>query len=193
MMKSSTGKTISVNEAKEMLKNLEDRKIVKSDEIEQAMNLLKAKYEYKPFPPEELQGKMMFTFILKDYLMNDEKNILFVGQLDDITNEEGQFIIHFLAQLQLSDWRGRKRAHFHLRTPVERIESIIQNPPAETPAFSGFQKQYFVICKITDVNKAASNYQLNPDNERTGAEFIFDTANDYQIDGDLVEIIPYPN
>jgi hypothetical protein len=193
MMKSSTGKTISVNEAKEMLKNLEDRKIVKSDEIEQAMNLLKAKYEYKPFPPEELQGKMMFTFILKDYLMNDEKNILFVGQLDDITNEEGQFIIHFLAQLQLSDWRGRKRAHFHLRTPVERIESIIQNPPAETPAFSGFQKQYFVICKITDVNKAASNYQLNPDNERTGAEFLFDTANDYQIDGDLVEIIPYPN
>jgi hypothetical protein len=192
MVKSSTGKTISVSEAMEMLKNLEDRKIVKSDEIEQALNLLKAKYDYKIFPPEELQGKMIFSFIIKDYLMNDEKHILFVGQLDDITNEEGQFTIHFFSQLQLSDWRGRKRAHFHLRSPVESIESIIQNPPAEPQAFTGFQKQYFVICKISDLNKVTSNYQINSDIERIGSEILVDTPTEYQIEGDLVEIIPYP-
>jgi len=192
MVKSSTGKTISVGEAMEMLKKLEDGKIVKSDEIEQTMNLLKAKYDYKVFPPGELQGKMIFTFIIKDYLMNDDKNILFVGQLDDITNEEGKFTIHFFSQLQLSDWRGRKRAHFHLRSPLESIESIIQNPPDETQVFTRFQKQYFVICKISELYKVTSYYQFNSDNERTGSEILVDAPNEYQIDGDLVEIIPYP-
>lgn len=192
MVKSSTGKTISVSEAMEMLKKLEDRKSVKSDEIEQTMNLLKAKYDYKIFPPEELQGKMIFTFIIKDYLMQDDKNILFIGQLDDITNEEGQFTIHFFSQLQLSDWRGRKKAHFHLRSPLESIESIINNPPDEPQGFTGFQKQYVVICKISDLYKATSYYQFNSDNERTGSEFLVDSPNEYQIEGDLVEIIPYP-
>lgn len=192
MVKSSTGKTISVSEAMEMLKKLEDRKSVKSDEIEQTMNLLKAKYDYKIFPPEELQGKMIFTFIIKDYLMQDDKNILFIGQLDDITNEEGQFTIHFFSQLQLSDWRGRKKAHFHLRSPLESIESIINNPPDEPQVFTGFQKQYIVICKISDLYKATSYYQFNSDNERTGSELLVDTPNEYQIEGDLVEIIPYP-
>jgi len=192
MVKSSTGKTISVSEAMEMLKKLEDRKSVKSDEIEQTMNLLKAKYDYKIFPPEELQGKMIFTFIIKDYLMQDDKNILFIGQLDDITNEEGQFTIHFFSQLQLSDWRGRKKAHFHLRSPLESIESIINNPPDEPQGFTGFQKQYVVICKISDLYKATSYYQFNSDNERTGSELLVDSPNEYQIEGDLVEIIPYP-
>lgn len=192
MVKSSTGKTISVSEAMEMLKKLEDRKSVKSDEIEQTMNLLKAKYDYKIFPPEELQGKIIFTFIIKDYLMQDDKNILFIGQLDDITNEEGQFTIHFFSQLQLSDWRGRKKAHFHLRSPLESIESIINNPPDEPQVFTGFQKQYIVICKISDLYKATSYYQFNSDNERTGSELLVDTPNEYQIEGDLVEIIPYP-
>jgi hypothetical protein len=192
MVKSSTGKTISVSEAMEMLKKLEDRKSVKSDEIEQTMNLLKAKYDYKIFPPEELQGKMIFTFIIKDYLMQDDKNILFIGQLDDITNEEGQFTIHFFSQLQLSDWRSRKKAHFHLRSPLESIESIINNPPDEPQGFTGFQKQYIVICKISDLYKATSYYQFNSDNERTGSELLVDSPNEYQIEGDLVEIIPYP-
>jgi hypothetical protein len=192
MVKSSTGKTISVSEAMEMLKKLEDRKSVKSDEIEQTMNLLKAKYDYKIFPPEELQGKMIFTFIIKDYLMQDDKNILFIGQLDDITNEEGQFTIHFFSQLQLSDWRSRKKAHFHLRSPLESIESIITNPPDEPQGFTGFQKQYIVICKISDLYKATSYYQFNSDNERTGSELLVDSPNEYQIEGDLVEIIPYP-
>jgi hypothetical protein len=192
MVKSSTGKTISLIEAKEMLKKLEEKKIVKSDELEQVMNLLKAKYDYKIFPPEELQGKMIFTFILRDYLMNDDKNVLFVGQLDDITNEEGQFTVHLFSQLQLSDWRGRKRAHFHLRSPLENIESIIQNPPGEAQALTGFQKHYFVICKISELYKATSYYQLTVDNERTGPELLVDTPNEYQIEGDLVEIIPYP-
>ncbi len=192
MVKLSTGKTISVSEAMEMLKKLEDRKSVKSDEIEQTMNLLKAKYDYKIFPPKELQGKMIFTFIIKDYLMQDDKNILFIGQLDDITNEEGQFTIHFFSQLQLSDWRGRKKAHFHLRSPLESIESIINNPPDEPQGFTGFQKQYVVICKISDLYKATSYYQFNSDNERTGSEFLVDSPNEYQIEGDLVEIIPYP-
>jgi hypothetical protein len=192
MVKSSTGKTISVSEAMEMLKKLEDRKSVKSDEIEQTMNLLKAKYDYKIFPPEELQGKMIFTFIIKDYLMQDDKNILFIGQLDDITNDEGQFTIHFFSQLQLSDWRGRKKAHFHLRSPLEGIESIINSSPDEPQVFTGFQKQYFVICKITDLYKVASYYQFNSDNERTSSEILVDTPNEYQIEGDLVEIIPYP-
>jgi hypothetical protein len=192
MVKLSTGKTISVSEAMEMLKKLEDRKSVKSDEIEQTMNLLKAKYDYKIFPPEELQGKMIFTFIIKDYLMQDDKNILFIGQLDDITNEEGQFTIHFFSQLQLSDWRGRKKAHFHLRSPLESIESIINNPPDEPQGFTGFQKQYVVICKISDLYKATSYYQFNSDNERTGSELLVDSPNEYQIEGDLVEIIPYP-
>ena len=192
MVKLSTGKTISVSEAMEMLKKLEDRKSVKSDEIEQTMNLLKAKYDYKIFPPEELQGKKIFAFIIKDYLMQDDKNILFIGQLDDITNEEGQFTIHFFSQLQLSDWRGRKKAHFHLRSPLESIESIINNPPDEPQGFTGFQKQYVVICKISDLYKATSYYQFNSDNERTGSELLVDSPNEYQIEGDLVEIIPYP-
>ena len=192
MVKSSTGKTISVNEAKDMLKNLEDKKAVTSDEIGQALNLLKAKYDYKIFPPEELQGKLMYTFIIKDYLMNDDRNILFVGQLDDITNEEGQFVIHLVSQLQLSDWRGRKKARFHLRTPLESIESIINNPPEDSGLSLGFRKQYFVICKVNDLNKVQSYQQLNADNEGTGPEIIVDTPTEYQIEGELVEIIPYP-
>jgi hypothetical protein len=192
MVKSSTGKTISVNEAKDMLKNLEDKKAVKSEEIGQALNLLKAKYDYKIFPPEELQGKLMYTFILRDYLMNDDRNILFVGQLDDITNEEGQFVIHLSSQLQLADWRGRKKARFHLRTPLESIESIINNPPEDSGLSLGFRKQYFVICKVNDLNKVQSYQQLNADNERTGPEIIVDTPTEYQIEGELVEIIPYP-
>jgi hypothetical protein len=192
MVKSSTGKTISVNEAKDMLKNLEDKKAVKSEEIGQALNLLKAKYDYKIFPPEELQGKLMYTFILRDYLMNDDRNILFVGQLDDITNEEGQFVIHLSSQLQLADWRGRKKARFHLRTPLESIESIINDPPEDSDLSLGFRKQYFVICKVNDLNKVQSYQQLNADNERTGPEIIVDTPAEYQIEGELVEIIPYP-
>jgi len=192
MVKSSTGKTISVNEAKDMLKDLEDKKAVKSSEIGQALNLLKAKYDYKIFPPEELQGKMMYTFVIRDYLINDEKNILFVGQLEDITNEEGQFVIHLFSQLQLSDWRGRKKARFNLRTPLEGIETVINHPPNEPQLTISFQKQYFVICRVNDLNKAQSYQQLNADNERTGPEIIVDTATEYQIDGELVEIIPYP-
>ncbi len=192
MVRSSTGKTISVNEAMEMLKKLENEKIVKSDEIEQTMNLLKAKYDYKIFPPEELQGKMIFTFVLRDYLLKDDKNILFVGQLDDITNEDGQFIVHLFSQLQLSDWRSRKKVYFHLRCPLESIESIINNPPDEPRGFTGFQKQYFVICKINDLFKVTSYSQFNSDNERTGLEVLVDALNEYQIEGDLVEIIPYP-
>jgi hypothetical protein len=192
MVKSSSGKTISVTEAKDMLKDLEDKKAVKSEEIGQALNLLKAKYDYKPFPPEELQGKMMYTFILRDYLMNDDRNILFVGQLDDVTNEEGQFVIHLSSQLQLSDWRGRKKARFHLRTALENIEPIINNPPAESEPSRGFRKQYFVICKVNELNKVQSYQQLNPDNERIGPEIVLDTPTEYQIDGELVEIIPYP-
>lgn len=192
MVKSSTGKTISINEAKDMLKDLEDKKAVKSNEIGQALNLLKAKYDYKIFPPEELQGKMMYTFVIRDYLINDDKNILFVGQLEDITNEEGQFVIHLFSQLQLSDWRGRKKARFNLRTPLEGIESVINHPPDEPQLGVGFQKQYFVICKVTDLNKAQAYQQLNADNERTGPEIIVDTTTEYQIDGELIEIIPYP-
>jgi hypothetical protein len=192
MVKSSTGKTISVDEAKGMLKKLEEQKSVRSDEIDQTLNLLKAKYDYKLFPPEELQGKKIFTFVAQDYLMKDDKNILFVGQLDDITNEDGQLTIHFFAQLQVSDWRARKRAHFHLRSPIESIESIINNPPDEPLSYVGFQKQYFVICKISEFYKVTSYDQLNSDNEGTGAAIIIDTPNQYQVEGDLVEIIPYP-
>lgn len=192
MVKSSTGKTISVDEAKEKLKKLEEKKSVRSDEIDQTLALLKAKYDYKIFPPEELQGKKIFTFVAQDYLMRDDRNVLFVGQLDDITNEDGQLTIHFFAQLQLSDWRGRKRAHFHLRSPIESIEAIINNPPEEPLASAGFQKQYFVICKISEFYKVTSYDQLNTDNEGTGATIIVDTPNQYQVEGDLVEIIPYP-
>lgn len=192
MVKSSTGKTISVDEAKEKLKKLEEKKSVQLDEIEQTLALLKAKYDYKIFPPEELQGKKIFTFVVQDYLMKDDQNILFVGQLDDITNEDGRLTIHFFAQLQLSDWRGRKRAHFHLRSPIERIEAIINNPPDEPLASAGFQKQYFVICKISEFYKVTSYDQLNADNEGSGAAIVVDTPNQYQIEGDLVEIIPYP-
>jgi len=192
MMKSSTGKTISVGEAKEMLKKLENEKKIRSDEIEQTMNLLKAKYDYKIFPPAELQGKTIFTYMIKDYLLKDEGNILFIGQLDDITNEEGQFTVHFFSQLQLSDWRARRKAHFHLRCSFESIESIINNSPDEPQVFAGFQKQYFVICKINEIQRVTSYSLFNSDNERTGPEILVDTPNEYQIEGDLIEIIPYP-
>jgi hypothetical protein len=192
LVKSSTGKTISVNEATEMLKKLENDKIVKSDEIEQTLNLLKAKYDYKIFPPQELQGKMIFTFILKDYLLKDDMNVLFVGQLDDITNEDGQFSIHLFSQLHSADGRSRKRVHFNLRCTPESIEAIINNPPDEPRVFAGFQKHYFVICKITELFKVASYSQFNSDNERAGLEVFLDALNEYQVEGDLVEIIPHP-
>jgi len=191
-VKSSTGKNISVNEAMEMLKKLENEKKINPEEIEQTLNLLKAKYDYKRFPPEELQGKMIFTFIIEDYFLKDDKNILFVGQLDDITQEDGKFTIHLFSQLQLSDWRARKKAHFHLRCPLESIESIINNPPDEPPVFVGFQKQFFVICKIDALHKVTSYSQFNSDNEQTEPEILIDVPNEYQIDGDLVEIISYP-
>ncbi len=192
MVKSSTGKTISIDEATEMLEKLENEKNVKFGEIEQAMNLLKAKYEYKIFPPDEFQGKMLFTFMVKDYLLKDDNNILFIGQLDDITSEEGHFAIQLLSQLQLSDWRGKKKAHFNLRCSREDIESVITNPPSELPAESGFQKQYFVICKIHDLRKVTTFSQFNYDHEKTGSEVLVDAQNEYQIEGDLIEIIPYP-
>jgi hypothetical protein len=192
MVKSSTGKMVSVDEVKEMLKKLENEKNVKSDEIDQTMNLLKAKYDYKPFPPEELQGKKIFTFIIQDYLLKDDRNVFFVGQLDDITNEEGKLTIHLFSQLQLSDWQGRKKAHFHLNCPPESIESNINNPPDEPRAFVGFQKQYFVICKVNDLYRATAYSRFNLDNERIGSEILMDVSNEYQIEGDLVEIIPYP-
>lgn len=192
MMKSSTGKTISVDEAKEMLKKLENEKKIKSDEIEQTMNLLKAKYDYKIFPPAELQGKKMFTYMIKDYLLKEEGNILFIGQLDDITSEEGQFTAHFFSQLQSSGWRAGKKAQFNLRCSFESIESIINNSSDEPQVSAGFQKQYFVICKINEIHKVRSYSLFNSDNERTGPEILVDTPNEYQIEGDLVEIIPYP-
>lgn len=192
MVRSSTGKMVSVEEVKDMLKKLESEKSVKSDEIDQTLNLLKAKYDYKPFPPEELQGKMIFTFVIQDYLLKDDRNVFFVGQLDDITNEEGKLTIHLFSQLQLSDWQGRKKAHFHLNCPPESIESIINNPPEEPRAFAGFQKQYFVICKVNDLVRATAYSQFNLDSERIGPEILMDVSNEYQIEGDLVEIIPYP-
>lgn len=192
MVKSSNGKMVSVDEVKDMLKKLESEKSVKSDEIDQTMNLLKAKYDYKPFPPEELQGKKIFTFVIQDYLLKDDRNVFFIGQLDDITNEEGKLTIHLFSQLQLSDWQGRKKAHFHLNCPPESIESIINNPPDEPRAFAGFQKQYFVICKVNDLYRATAYSQFNLDNERIGPEILMDVSNEYQIEGDLVEIIPYP-
>lgn len=192
MVRSSTGKTISVGEASEMLRKLENEKNVKSGEIEQTMNLLKAKYEYKIFPPNEFQGKMIFTFMVKDYLLKDENNILFIGQLDDITNEEGNFTIHLFSQLQLSDWQGKKIAHFNLRCSREDIEPIIAAPPGDFHAQSGFQKQYFVICKIHDVRKVTTFSQFNYDHEKNGLEILVDAHSEYQIDGDLIEIIPYP-
>jgi hypothetical protein len=192
MVKSSTGKMVSVDEVKEMLKKLENEKSVKSDEIDQTMNLLKAKYDYKIFPPEELQGKMIFTFIIQDYLLKDDRNVFFIGQLDDITNDEGKLTIHLFSQLQLSDWQGRKKAHFHLSCPPESIESIINNPPEEPRMYTGFRKQYFVICKINDLYKATTYSHFNSDNEKTGPEIFVDVPNEYQIDGELVEIITYP-
>lgn len=192
LVKSSTGKTISLDEAAELLKKLESEKDIQRNEIEQTLNLLKAKYDYKPFPPDEVQGKMIFTAFLKDYLLQDDRNILFVGQLDDITHEEGRYIIHLFAQLQRSDWQGRKKAHFHLDCPLEHIESIIAAPPSEPPASSGFQKQYFVICKISELYKMGAYSPFTPDNEKTGTEILVDVSNAYQIDGELVEILPYP-
>jgi hypothetical protein len=192
MVKSSTGKTISVSQAMEMLKKLENEKSVKSNEIEQTMNLLKAKYDYKIFPPEELQGRMMFTFIIRDYLLKDDRNVLFVGQLEDITSEDGQFSVHLSSQLQLSDGRIRKKARFHLRCPLESIEPIINHPPVEPPVLAGFQKQYFVICKVSDLYKVTSYSPFNSDNERIGSEILVDAVDEFQIEGDLVEIIPYP-
>jgi len=192
MVKSSTGKMVSVDEVKEMLKKLESEKSVRSDEIDQTMNLLKAKYDYKIFPPEELQGKKIFTFIIQDYLLKDDRNVFFIGQLDDITNEEGKLTIHLFSQLQLSDWQGRKKAHFHLDCPSESIEFIINNPPEEPRGFAGFQKQYFVICKINDLHRATAYSQFNLDNERIGTEILVNGANEYQIEGELIEIIPYP-
>jgi hypothetical protein len=192
MVKSSTGKMVSVDEVKEMLKKLESEKSVKSDEIEQTKNLLKAKYDFKIFPPEELQGKKIFTFVIQDYLLKDDRNVFFIGQLDDITNEEGKFTIHLFAQLQLSDWQGRNKAHFHLSCDPESIESIINNPPDEPRAGAGFQKQYFVICRVNDLYRATAYSRFNLENERIGSEILMDVSNEYQIEGDLVEIIPYP-
>jgi len=192
MVKSSTGKMVSVDEAKEMLKKLESEKSVKSDEIDQTMNLLKAKYDYKVFPPEALQGKKIFTFIIQDYLLKDDRHVFFIGQLDDITSEDGRFTIHLFSQLQLSDGQGRKKAHFHLSCSSESIESIINNPPEEPRALVGFKKQYFVICKINDLYRATAYSRFNLDNERIGSEILMDVSNEYQIEGDLVEIIPYP-
>ena len=51
-----------------MARSVTDSSLPKSME-KQTMNLLKAKYDYKPFPPEELQGKKIFTFVIQDYLL----------------------------------------------------------------------------------------------------------------------------
>jgi len=78
---------------------------------------------------------------------------------DDITNEEGQFTIHFSPSCNYRIGGARKKAHFHLRSPLESIESIINNPPDEHRCLLAFKAITFVIVKLSDLYKATSYYQ----------------------------------
>jgi hypothetical protein len=170
------------------------------NKINELLTPIKNRYNPKPFPSDDFKSKKIFTYNLKNYLI-DKKNtpILFAGVLDDITKEEDQYIIHFSSLLSEYEIFDEKAVSFHLTCDYEDIETLIVNPPKEVmPDLLKWidDPDFFVVCQVTDIQKIVYYKMQGHAKEKEDIEgdvrIWIETPYIYRIRGKLLELIKYP-
>jgi hypothetical protein len=155
------------------------------------------KYDPIVFPSRVFSKRKLITYDLQKLLITEERRpVLFAGFFDDITEEDGEFEIHFSSTfsygpvLSLLD---KRRVRFHLTSDQESVQSILDNPPDLDTFYSRLlsgQKDFFVVCRVESVRKiinyAVEGYPRNEEEKRLRAPDIF------IVEGELLEMVKYP-
>ena len=116
-------------------KNLEKKKAVFNDRVQQIKQRLRSRHNAFLFPGNKCNGVQVFSYNLQDYLVSENNRpVLFTGILDDISQNAGNFFIHFNCKLS-HDSLDERKVLFHLKCSYDDIKPIINNPPKFSPAF----------------------------------------------------------
>ncbi len=88
---------------------------------------LRTKYKAVLFPPEEFEEHAIFTYTLQQYLTaTADKPILFKGIVDDITNENNEFIVHTTAFFSKHPHVDGRRLLVHIRANRNDIQPLLE-------------------------------------------------------------------
>jgi hypothetical protein len=145
-----------------------------------------AKYDPVVFPPEELSNRKVFTCSLHNLLVsNNKKPVLFVGNIDDITQAGDRFVIHFISSLSRDFPLDNRRVFFHLTCRHGDVESLIKIPPSEEYFVPPFLKQQFiVVAAVTEVKKIAYHFVRASDQG-----FEIESPDAFSISGGLIKMV----
>ena len=147
------------------------------------------------FPPKNLSQQKIFTYNLQKVLIHESKKpVLFIGELEDITKNGNDFIVHFNCRFS-QEFFDRRRIRLHLKCRYEDVNFLIENPPKYDATdfimgniFGG--NFFFVISKIIDVQKIR-NYTVEgrtiKDSE--DVELEIQSPDIFSVTGELVEIV----
>jgi hypothetical protein len=167
------------------------------EEVGNLKTTLINRYQPIRFPPQDFSGKRVFSYNLKELLVNHGgKPVMFEGFLDDITKTGNQFLVHFTSRLSDDDSDDRT-VRFHLRCSYSHIQSLIENPPAHFDSskylfLKGIRKDFLVVSKITDVTKIVNYTVLATSSE--GSEDVdleVESPDTFSVYGELLEMVRY--
>lgn len=157
--------------------------------------------QYSPifFPPKEYSEIKVFTYNLQRYLLRGSKPVLFKGFLNDITDEDGQIIVHISTSLFYDDSFDlyphsfdERRINFHLKSKSETVQYLLRNPPKEELGVVTESRGFYVICSIENVSKAiryVTRGYGHDDSEDVNLEIRSpDTFNAF---GELIRLVKY--
>lgn len=154
------------------------------------------------FPPKSFKDKKVFTYDLQKLLTSDpQKLILFSGNLEDISKDGDQFIIQFSTTLIGNDeesdplrlllLRDEERVRFHLKCNYENVSQLIEKSP-KRDYFQFFEERgFFVVCKITDVQKIVNYTVQGHALGQDEVELEIESPDVFNVKGELVEMVSY--
>lgn len=171
-------------------------------EIEKQVNEIRAdlinRYDPIIFPLKDFSNRKVYTYTLQQLLVNETgRYVLFEGNLDDITKENDIFFAHFTSRLS-EEFLDDRNIKYHLKTSYDNIKFLIENPPKHDYMTTfllswGLQKDFFVVCAISNVNKIVTYSVRGSSFEGSEeVELEIESPDKFSATGKLIELIPYP-
>lgn len=181
----------------------EQEKSKQKQEWEQRVKDLKTtlinRYNPIEYPPQDFSKRKVFTYNLQKILVNGNRRpVLFDGFLDDITEDRGQFFVHFICRLS-EDFLEQRTIWFHLKCKYEQVKFVTDSPPeydlilSDFLFLSGQQRDFLVVCVVTDVKKIV-NFTVRgySSEESEDVELEIESPDTFSVIGELLEMVKYP-
>lgn len=156
---------------------------------------------YNPieYPSQDFSERKVFTYNLQKILVKGNRRpVLFDGFLDDITEDRGQFFVHFICRLS-EGFLEQRTIWFHLKCKYEQVKFVTDNPPeydlilSDFLFLSGQQRDFLVVSVVTDVKKIV-NYTVRGYGSEGSedVELEIESPDTFSVTGELLEMVKYP-